>query len=274
MKVIHRVSISDEAGRRDVLASLDVSFNTPDSPLVRTLWFDIEESHPEWEQVRQLILKWNAGDIVQTKFTLSELNAARFLQMLPAQHLGYPQPEDDFGYLAATYDVRCMCPACGMGKIQVAPFRMKGEPHWGKKQILQLNWVFDEFFVLPQVWEDVFRPLGIGRSDVLDHRTGKPLQNVVQLVITDVAQSPLAITDYASEICAGCGRKRYFPICRGYFPSFAADPGSHVCKTQEVFGSGTSAWNVTVVGSDVYRTMQSQNLAGVAFAPLKNKVCS
>jgi hypothetical protein len=161
MEVIHRVSFSDEAGRRHLLSSLDIRFKTSESPLVRTLWFDIDETHPAWGQVRELMAKSNAGDIVQTRFTTKELNEAEYLQMTPDWHYGYPQPERKHGFLAATYDLSDYCSACGIGRRQNAPFQMKGEPKWGKRQILQLNWVFDEFFVYPAVWESVFEPFGL-----------------------------------------------------------------------------------------------------------------
>ena len=270
MKIIHRVSLTPSQSQRMTLLSLGLHLIEQDSQLVRLVSFDVEEGEESWPKVKLLIEEWNAADFVRTEFSRKELEAASFLQGF-ALLKGYPQPANDFGYLKATYDLSVYCQACGMGKTQVAPFRMIGEPHWGKKHILQLNWVFDEFFVLPQVWEAVFRPIGIGRSVVLDDRTGKELQNVVQVVIKDVAPSALTMADYPWESCGGCGRKKYLPISRGFFPLFVADPASQVCRTQEFFGSGSSAWNATVVASDVYRAMQSHKLAGVTFVPLQNR---
>ena len=73
-----------------------------------------------------------ASDIVRTEFNASERGNAEYLNVAPAWHHGYPQPEDDFAYLSATYDLKEYCPGCGIGEKQVAPFRMKGEPKWGK----------------------------------------------------------------------------------------------------------------------------------------------
>jgi hypothetical protein len=268
MKIVHRVSLTPNASQRRVLLSLGLRLIESESPLVRLVSFDVEEGEASWPKVKTLIDEWKPADFVRTEFSRSELEGASFLQLF-AMHKGYPQPADDFGYLNATYDLSDYCQACGIGKTQVAPFRMKGEPHWGKNHVLQLNWVFDEFFVQPQVWEAVFRPTGVGRSVVLDHRTGKPLQNVVQLVIKDVAPSVLRIADYPCEVCPSCGCKKYLPISRGFFPPFETNPESQVCKTQEFFGSGGSGWNATVVGSDVYRAIQGHKIGGVAFVPLK-----
>jgi len=70
-----------------------------------------------------------------------------------------------------------------MGLVQKAPFRMRGEPKWGTKHILQMNWVFDEFFVRIEVWDKVFRKFGIEKLPVVQHKTDKPLESVVQLKV-------------------------------------------------------------------------------------------
>ena len=46
-----------------------------------------------------------------------------------------------------------------IGAKQVSPFRMKESPNWGRRSILQMNWLFDEYFVKPEVWNAVFQPL-------------------------------------------------------------------------------------------------------------------
>jgi hypothetical protein len=278
MKIIHRVSLVDAPQRREALSSLGIKFGAPESPLVKILWFDIEEGDSSWCQVRDLILKWNIEDgcdpnnlgFVNTKFTEKELDDANFLQTFAQLH-GYPQPAGDFGYLKATYDLTQFCAACGTGKKQIAPFRMKGEPKWGKKNAFQLNWVYDEFFVQPAIWEDVFRPLGIGRLAVLDHRSGSELQTVVQLEIKAIAKSRLLLDDsYPTETCATCGRKKYNGINRGFYPAFASDPGFQIGRTQEIFGSGGSAWNATIVSQAVYKAIQAQKVVGFHFYPLEN----
>lgn len=277
MKVNHRVSLVDTPQRRQTLTSLGITFDTPDSPLVRILWFDIAEDDCLWFQVRDWIMKWNVEDgcdlnnlgIAHTEFTRSELQGASLLQMLGLQK-GYPQPANDFGYLKATYDLSEYCPICGIGKRQVAPFRMKGEPKWGKKHIFQLNWVYDEYFVLPSVWEEVFHPFGIGRLPVLDHRSSNELQTVVQLEIKDVAESELSLGGkYPSEICSSCRRTKYLPVSRGVFPAFPDDPSYPVCRTKEYFGSGASAWNAIVVKDALYRATQRHKLTGAMFVPLQ-----
>ena len=61
---------------------------------------------------------------------------------------------------------------------------MKGEPRWGRRSVLQLNWVFDEYSATPEVWNAVFRPIGVESMPVLGRR-GKVLTTVVQMVIDE-----------------------------------------------------------------------------------------
>lgn len=269
LKVIHRISITPDESQRNTLLSLGLPLIESTSPLVRLVSFDIEEGEASWPKVKALIDQWNPADFVRTEFTDVERATASFLQMLGLQK-GYPQPADDFGYLKATYDLSDYCATCGIGKKQVAPFRMKGEPKWGKKHFLQLNWVYDEYFVPPSIWEEVFHPFGLGRLPVLDHRTGDELRTVVQLEIKDTAKSELSLDGkYPSEICSSCNRTKVLPVSRGFFPAFAHDPSFPVCRTQEYFGSGASAWNAIIVNSAVYKAVQGHKLAGAMFAPLQ-----
>ena len=152
---------------------------------------------------------------------------------------------------------------------------MKGEPKWGKKHVLQLNWIFDEFFVLPDVWESTFEPFDVGCTPVVDHRTGKELQTVVQLDIKTTAASTLQLTeDQPCELCTRCGRKKYLPISKGLFPSLAETATDHIQKTQEYFGSGASAWKAIVVSSNLFQRITERKLKGVELIPCIQSVSS
>jgi hypothetical protein len=69
--------------------------------------------------------------------------------LLAMGHVGYPQPED--GWAEAAYAPGGYCARCGMGGVQANPFRFRSEPRAGRNQFRQLHWVFDEFFVRPEV---------------------------------------------------------------------------------------------------------------------------
>lgn len=275
MKIIHRITLVDKHERRELLSSLGIKFDISEPPVSPLLFFDVEEHTPAWEKLRELFPKWNAEDgcdpndlgIVRTIFTRSELKAASLLQLF-AWHHGYPMPDDGLGYLTETYDLTEYCAECGVGKRQIAPFRMKGEPKWGKRHLLQLNWVFDEFFVLPEVWERAFQPFGVGCRPVVDHRSGQELQTVVQIDITAIATSTLRIAEnQPAEVCTSCDRRKYLPISKGPFPSLVEEPTEPMLKTQEYFGSGASAWRAVIVSSALFQVLKEQKVNGVDFIP-------
>ena len=177
-------------------------------------------------------------------------------------------PEDDFEYEKVCYDLSDFCNKCGIGKVQVKPLRMKAEPKWGKKHILQLNWIFDEYFTLPDVWESTFKPFGIDCKPVIHHRSGKELETVVQLDVAKIAKSSLQFTDeHRYAICGDCNRKKYLPIVRGPYPLFEQQPSDHMLKTQEYFGSGASAKKAIMVSSTLFRQIKQHKLKGVEFFP-------
>ncbi len=100
-------------------------------------------------------------------------------------HHGYPQPEEDFGYREATYNVSDHCPTCGIGSVQNAPFRLRAEFKASHSQVVQLNWVFDEFFLREKA-RDGLRSVDITGIDYLApvlHKTDRPSERVAQMVV-------------------------------------------------------------------------------------------
>lgn len=268
MKVVHRVSLTPDESQRKLLASLQVQLIESKSPLVRLVTFEIMESDALWPKVKSLIDLWNPVDFVRTEFSESERGAASYLQVLAGLQ-GYPQPESAFRYLNETYDLTNYCQRCGIGAKQASSFRMKGEPKWGKNHVFQLNWVCDEFFVQPKIWENVFEPLGIGHLSVLDHRTGSKLATVVQLQSNSISDSAILIDGTCpTEVCLECGRKKFHPIVRGFFPAFEGAQSFHFGRTQEFFGSGGSGWRATVMSQVLYQAIRAHKVAGFIFHPL------
>src|SRR5262245_24513230 len=106
-------------------------------------------------------------------------------------HFGYPQPEDD--YRAATYDSAGYCARCGIGTVQRRPFRFRSEPRARHSHFLQLNWIFDEFFVRPEVRVVFLQENieGIGFTPAVRHRGGQALESIEQLTILTILQPGL-----------------------------------------------------------------------------------
>jgi hypothetical protein len=227
---------------------------------------DICEDDDRWPDVARLARAHDAVDTCKTLFTEQELRAAAWLEVSPSWHHGYPLPDNDFGYLQETYDLSEYCESCGVGAVQIAPFRLRGEPKWGRRGILQLNWVFDEYFVTPEVWKAVFAPFGIDCRPALSHRTGEELATVVQLTVPHVLEHGLDVKDHACEVCARCNRRKYLPFTRGMFPAMTRPCEYHMVHTNEWFGSGASGWRVVLISQTLYARIAEAKLRGADYA--------
>jgi len=266
MDVVHQISLSATADDRRELEQLGVALPPPVEIPKGFVSFRVRESDPIWPRVSDWIRSYQPLDVVWTVFDKGELEAARWLVMRPTWHHGYPQPEDDFGYLKVIYDLSQYCPECGVGARQRAPFRMKREPKWHGRGILQLNWVFDEYFVIPEVWNTVFRPFGTDRMDVLD-RKGDVLTTVTQLVVPDEVN--LHVGDLPAERCHACGRSKYEPVVRGRLPAMVRPPAAHMARSAESFGSGRRAYHEVIVSNELARRIRAEGIRGVSFVPLE-----
>lgn len=263
MRIIHRLSLRGADSARPKLLSLGISIREDH------LHFEVDESNEKWSEVSRIAQEHSMLDYTYTKFTQSELDDARLLSMWPTWHCGYPMPDNDFGYRELTYDLSNWC-RCGIGKVQKAPFRLRQEPNWGKNSIMQVHWVYDEFFVKPEVWEQVLKPFGIETIPALRYRTGLELKTVVQLKIDGIAASEVNTTSLPYERCDECGRIKYLPHKRGMFPTFlkVEENSKLVFKTREYWGSGGSAFRQIIVTHRLYQAITNANLKGVSFVPV------
>jgi len=235
------------------------------------LYVDIAEDHPRWDEVVELTARHDIPCTqITTEFTKKELDIAGFLRLGTHWHVGYPMPDDDFGYRKYTYDLRGYCSSCALGKIQKMPFRIKREPQWGKRHFTQLYWVYDEFFVQPDIWEQYLKPFGITCRPVIHHKTNKELETVVQIEITELAESRLDTDAEGMEpqICDQCGQIKYCPFVRGFFPNFLKPENGTLFKTHEYFGSGGCAYRSVIISAELYRVIKDNKLKGLTFMPL------
>jgi hypothetical protein len=231
----------------------------PGGGIVATI--DLAEDDPRWRSIELLLGGRKTIDCVASTFSPADLNAAKFLRIV-AKSGGYPQPEEKNGYLSASYDLTEYCPHCGIGKKQVEPLRLKGPPALTDNSILQLNWIFDEFFVSRTTWEEVFKPLGIGMRPAVLHRTGAEITSVVQLDAPDVCDLAIDKTIYAE--CHFCGRKKYSPVFRGFLP-VPIGPNAAIVKSSQSFGSGALAFKLVLVSGAVYKKFKEVSLKGAKF---------
>lgn len=260
MQIVHRISFHSSPTLRQELAALGRIVGA-----TGFVTFEIDEDDPSWPAIQRWLLRENAFDFVSTRYSQEEIDAARWLRLNPDWHQGYPEPKDNFGYCEVTYDVTDYCRHCGIGLKQKAPFQMKHEPKWGRNGILQLNWIFDEFFVLPRIWRIVFEPYGIACRPVTNRR-GVELNSVVQLVIK---QEVNVETDTAEpDTCAVCRRVKYRWPTRTKFPALTNEPRNHIVKTRQFFGSGAAADKGIIISHQLARALTEAKVRGASFEPV------
>lgn len=172
---------------------------------------------------------------------------------------GYPQPEDTDKYLRATYDLEDYCGKCGIGAVQKKPFRVKKETKWGEKKLFDLNWVHDEIFVRDDIYQSVFRELGINSLPVVLHKNENVIENTVQLKIPFIDNNALKLDDHPFTICEICGRKKYGPKVKGYFSNFKKQipPELQIFKCNEFFGAEFTAHNKIFITTELLKKLNS-----------------
>jgi hypothetical protein len=264
MQVIHRISLTSTKADRAELARMGVVIG--DSTFTT---FEVIESDPEWPRIHEWISRRKPADVISTRFSNTEIVAAEWLELVPDWHHGYPQPgEDTRGYLAATYDLKDYCECCGVGLEQIRPFQMRAEPRWGRRSILQLNWVFDEYFATPEAWKAVLQPFGVACQDVIGPG-GASLKTVVQLRIPD--QVPVDKHGLVAAQCAQCGRTKYLPVQRGPAPALLATPAADGAKTDVYFGSAAAADKRVLISRRLAGALREARLRGVSLKPVANR---
>jgi hypothetical protein len=116
---------------------------------------------------------------------------------------GYPQPENNFGYLNKTYDTTNACLTCNVGLEQKDEFRFRSEPKAKHSQFLGLNWVFDQIFVRQPV-KDIFereKITGLRFSQPVINKTGLRMEGIYHLRVANIISSGLITDNLQTEIC-------------------------------------------------------------------------
>lgn len=270
MEIIHRIAMQGTIARRRAFERLGVELLRSDSDDMSSdpfVYADVNESHPNWRDIEALLKQWRLSDVPHTEFTDQEIDAAEWAALSATAHHGYPQPRDDeFGYLEVTYDLTDYCEECGVGARQRAPFRMKGEPRWGRRHVLQMHWVYDRLFVKPDVWSGVFAPHGVKCLPVLDAK-GTTLSTVLQLDIPVAAR--MRCDGRPSQSCKACRRVKFDPVNRGRMPPLSSRHGESLALTEQWFGAGASAHSAIVASHELVEVMRTAKLRGVQYHPLE-----
>jgi hypothetical protein len=212
-----------------------------------------------------------------------------FLQVLAQGHHGYPQPEND--YYNSLYAAFCL--RCGVHGPQRAPFRLKRALLAPHSSFVQLNWIFDAWFVHPELATELAGSgiWGASFGPVLDHRTGDELPDRRQLltnaVIRCVETSRLPVVtcrpdNEESKWNMAAGRTRYnasTPYCGSvkHHPPIsvpikfdALGNAPDLFQTAEWFGSGGAAHRLTLCSKRFAELVTSRGWRGLEFRSVQD----
>ena len=105
-----------------------------------------------------------------------------------------------------------------------------------KKQLgFSLEWEFEFIFFKKEFFQEVLAPLGLQSMEVLNYKTGKVLEDTVQLIVL-IAKSKLLLENSAYDIhplTETGGFKQYVLQTLDFFPPFENEFDFHICYSQE-----------------------------------------
>ena len=197
-------------------------------------------------------------------------------------HHGFPYPDVDYG--EALYEGWCQ--HCGIHGTQRSPVLVRGSLKAPKSAFLQLNWMFDVFLVRSDV-ATVLRSgslTGFEFAPVSGTKT-RTLESHRQLVVTAVlpcvdtsrlktvtcrefneeAGSKLRPTLADVRQLPYCGRTKYHPPSTAALRGSALATAPDVCFSAEWFGSGGSAFRLTIVSRRFREFVRQRAWRGLEF---------
>lgn len=198
----------------------------------------------------------------------------------------YPQPDGDNGYLDATFNLDNYCNNCGMGKYQIAPFRLKTPPKQLKLQFWGLHWEHDAIFVRDETKKlfETENIKGISFSNPKLHKDNSLIDNWNQLHIETILEKGL---DYYNTPMTNCNNssvelfntdksrhfcnriKYYHPRIGGYtFDKSIFNSDFDIVQSNEYFGSGGSAYRLQIISKRLKTIIEQNRLKGLTFIPI------
>lgn len=264
MEIVARYSFSSvEVKLLNALRSYGVEVDV--GPLISVA--TVPEQSTFFKDLHSEMLTLGAVYSPETSFSNTEINQAQLLKISPKWYLGYPQPEDGFGYRRTTYNESSWCSVCFVGARQVAPFKLRTLPKWGNRSAFALNWVHDEIFVRSPIFQEILSAFHVLHREVLGPKSER-LNDVVQLDIPIVGELGSDRELEKCEPCQNCGKVKYSPLIKGRFPNFRAESSHAIYKIDAWFGSGGDARRPIIVRADLAKAIRRLRTRGFECVPV------
>lgn len=249
------------------------------------LAFYLFEDDVNFKHLKHTMGAYDMLSQVSTLYEKKDIENANWFIINP-KPFQYPQPENNFNYLKATFELNNYCSVCGIGKIQNAPFRLKSVPKSSSNQFLGLHWVFDAIFVKPEVAQLFIQEniKGISFTHPVLHKSNIEADTILQLHIKTTLEKGFDPYNSKTITCKikneencnhdenlnYCNRIKYHhPMIGGYlFDMHIFDPGFEIVQSHEYFGSGASASKLLIVSKRIKNLIENLKLKGLSFTPI------
>jgi hypothetical protein len=256
----------------------------------------VYDDDPKWAMLRDLTTEHGVRVWHSPIFTSDDVASSAWLLAYATADAGYPKPEKDLGYRAATFDLSNCCERCGIGKVQIRPFRLGAEPTSGRAHFFAPQLTHQVVLARHEVRE-VFEAEGVSGARYvppLKHRTGAPLESVVQILPTTTLQAGLVAVVQEQVTCspddeemrsiltiaerrgAGsygyCGRIKYHVPYRRLLVQYSREAfvrAPDIVLSAEWYGSGGAASQQVIVSNKVARLVLAQKWKGLELIPIE-----
>ena len=253
-----------------------------------TLEFYLYEDSPNFITLQKEINNFLKPQVIGTEYEKNDFKNAEWF-IINAGEYQYPQPQNDFGYLQATFNTEYYCKTCGIGKVQNAPYRLRTLPKQPNNQFWGLHWEFDAIFVRQET-KNIFEKeniKGIHFSNPVLHKKNIVIENFYQLHIDNILDK--GFDNYNAQkitckinneegfksdnILQNCGRvKFHHPRIGGYlFDKDIFNKYYDIVESYEYFGSGGSSSKLQIVSKKIKDIIDSNKLKGLSFIPVMHE---
>jgi hypothetical protein len=275
MKIIHRISYNPSRRKKVTkkLRKLGITLKESGNKKVVLLnYFDICEDDPTWPKVKEILLTSKIGlDPTWTEFTKEEILSAEWVKIASDFIHGFPMPKMDSSWKEISFDCEKVCSECGIGLKQKAPIHLEGEPELEGNDFMAIYWTYN-FFARPKIF-DVMLENDIQGFEILpaiDHSTNTPLDTIKQMKVTNEL-SPCIIEDNLQRDNNKCEHIKYWVLSRGMLKFFKTSFSNlpDLIKTNEWFGTGHEAIQLTLASNKFVQLYYENNWKGLFLAPVE-----
>jgi hypothetical protein len=276
MKIIHRISFSANCNSKvfKKLTKLGIEpWPTGGKLFSNMRHFDISEDNSIWPQVKEIIENNKMLDIPMSEFSKDEILLAEWVRLAPAyfEDNNFPEPHLDESWKKVSFDYENECHECGIGLLQKAPIRIKGEPNLKNNDFISIFWTYAIFSrpeVLNTIMENNIR--GFEMFPVINHSSNLPLETVKQMRIINEL-SPCLVADNLQIDERKCGHVKYYDIShvKKKYKRQAFNNCPDLIRTSEWFGTGYEAYQLILASANFVKVFMENNWKGLSLIPIE-----